>query len=541
MAYSLYFVIFLFIVFRPIYCKYPKSMIVSTEQGQIEGYLVPSQVYYEFCGIRYAITRNRYTAPVEPPKHKGIFKADDRLVVCPQFGALDIFAKPSENEDCLILNVYVPAWTNATLPVIVFLHGGDFGVGSSSPKFYGPKYLMTTEVILVTVNYRLNAFGFLNLGTKEAPGNAGLKDIRAALRWIKKNINNFHGDNENVTVFGQGSGGIAAIYLTLSKSCEGLFHKIISCSGTLFSVKSFDPNPLATASQVAKSLGLNTMDRNELANLYSEVAINKLEEAISHQMNAKSTFLPSVETYLYGEPFLTDTPYHLMYSKDFNPVPAIFGLNSVEGIITILDYYTFTSQTNRLLNEDYSVLDQRNFAVPKNAVGEVRKIIKDAYFSNLTSEQVATGSLIQFNTDFQYIGPMAFFTELYTNNSKVDVYQYVFNHKGNRNLGTLLTDTSDLPSTTNLDDLFYIFDLEQPALPINVDDAKIVEAMINIWTTFARHGTPTLGDPRDIWLTYPGLLAISLPEPHPVRPLRPEIGEFWQFLFNQYGAEIFSE
>ncbi|XP_022832875.1 juvenile hormone esterase-like isoform X2 [Spodoptera litura] len=472
MALSLLFILFLFTDFRQVICKFNKTRIVNTQQGQIEGYLVASKIYYEFCGIRYAITKNRYTAPVEPPMHKGVFRAEDRLVFCPQFQAQDIFAKPSDNEDCLILNVYVPSWTNITsLPVIVFLHGGDFGVGSSSPTLYGPKFLMTKENILVTVNYRLNAFGFLNLGTKEAPGNAGLKDIRAALRWIKKNIRNFGGDDKTVTVLGQGSGGIAAIYLTLSRSCKGLFHRIISMSGTLFSATSFDPFPLATASQVAKALGLNSMDPEELTSLYLKVPINKLEEAISHQMNAKSTFLPSVEKYLDDDPFLTDTPFNVMYSDDFNPVPAIFGLNTVEGIITILDYYTFTSKTDRILNGDYSVLDQRNFKVPSSIIGDLRKELMKLYFSGANNEQTATGSFIQYNTDFQYVGPMAFFTEAYTNNSKVDVFQYIFNYKGKRNLGTLLTGTTGLPSTTNMDDLFYIFDLEKPALYTNTDDA----------------------------------------------------------------------
>lgn len=430
---------------------------------------------------------NRFQAPKNPSSHDGIFCADNRAVVCPQFPTNDPLAAPSDNEDCLILNIYVPNFINTTLPVMVFLHGGDFGVGSSSPIFYGPHYLVSHGVIVVSVNYRLNALGFLNLGLKEASGNAGLKDIRAALRWIKENIKNFDGDEDNVTVFGHGSGGVAAIYLSLSDSCKGLFKRIISESGSLFTPKSFDPNPIATASQVAKSLGVNTLDPEELLNIYKDVPINKLEEAIGHQMNAKSVFLPSVEDYLDDDPFLCDTPFNILTSESFETVPAIFGLNTVEGLTCTLDYYTITSQMDRIKNEDFSVLDQRSFNVSKKEKYEIRDILKETYFANISSEEIVVGGLINLNSDFCYVGPMSLFIEMYTNSSDVDVYQYIFNHIGYRNLGRIMTNTS-LPATTYMDELYYLFELERLPLPMNEDDARIVTFMTMMWTNFAKYG-----------------------------------------------------
>ncbi|KAJ8706564.1 hypothetical protein PYW07_012642 [Mythimna separata] len=493
-------------------------------------------MYYEYCGIQYAVITERYQAPEEPPSHKGIFNADNRLVLCPQFPAHDLLSAPSENEDCLVLNIYVPHSFNTTLPVMVFLHGGDFGVGSSSPVFYGPHYLVSHGVIVVSLNYRLNALGFLNLGIKEAPGNAGLKDIRAALRWIKENIKNFGGDEDNVTVFGQGSGGIAAIYLTLSESCKGLFKRIISESGSLFSPKSFDANPLATASQVAKCLGVNTLDSEELLNIYTDVPINKLEEAVGNQMNCRSVFLPSVEEYLDDDPFLCDTPFNILTSESFEAVPAIFGLNTVEGLTSTLDYYTITSQMDRIKNEDFTVLDQRAFNVSKEEKEEIREILKDTYFANISSEENIVGGLINLNSDFTYVGPMSLFVEMYTNSSDVDVFQYIFNHMGYRNLGRMLTNTS-LPATTNMDELFYIFELERLPLPMSEDDARIVTFMTMMWTNFAKYGSPTPETGNGEWLPYPHNLAITL-EPQYVAPLTPERAYFWRSLYYKYGAEI---
>jgi carboxylesterase type B len=402
-------------------------------------------------------------------------------------------AAPSENEDCLVLNIFTPLNDNKTaLPVMLFLHGGGFGVGSGSSSFYGPQFLVAHDVIVVTINYRLNVFGFLNLGIRKAPGNAGLKDIRAALRWIKDNIKNFNGDPNNVTVFGQGSGGTAALYLMLSESTKGLFHKVISESGTFFSPESFDKDPLATASQTAKSLGVNSRNPDTLLKVYTENSIAKIEEAISKQMHAKSVFVPSVEELFDDEEaFLTDTPYNILSKsynhKCFNPVPLIIGLNTVEGLISTLDYYTITSQMDRLRNEDYRVLDQRSLNISREDIEDYRKSLNMSYFSNLDSEEDLLGGFINLNTDFSYVGPLTLFGEMYANNSGQPMFNYIFNYTGSRNLGSLLTNSS-LSATTNRDELFYLFEMERLPLPMDERDARMITFMTLMWTNFAKFG-----------------------------------------------------
>lgn len=434
-------------------------------------------------------------APLEPPSFSGVYKADSRSVLCPQFPSNDPLAAPSDTEDCLVLNIFTPTpvtGANTTLPVMVFLHGGGFGVGGGCPSFYGPQYLVSHNVVVVTLNYRLNVYGFLNLEIEGAPGNAGLKDIRQALRWIKDNIANFGGDVDNVTVFGQGSGGTAALYLTLSESTKGLFHKVISESGTLFTPESFDADAKATASQIAKSLEVLSTDPEKLLKLYTETPVKVVEEAISKQMNPRSVFLPSVEQVFDGEePFLTDSPFNILTAgkshKSFNPVSLLAGLNTVEGLICTLDYNTMSSQMDRIKNEDYSALDQRSLLVPKEEKEEYRTIMKETYFSNVTSDESLIGGLINLNSDFCYVGPMSLFSELYTNASGLPVYEFIFNYIGNRNLGRLMTNSS-LPATANKDELFYIFELERLPLPMDENDARIVTFMTMMWTNFAKFG-----------------------------------------------------
>ncbi|XP_068627126.1 juvenile hormone esterase-like [Battus philenor] len=523
---------------RALYLSNENIKILETKQGKVEGALSESGQYYEFLGIRYAVPV-KFRAPEDPPCFSGVYKADSREVLCPQFPAPDPLASPSDNEDCLVLNIYLPAeLQNTTLPVMVFLHGGGFGVGSGSSTFYGPQYLISHEVIVVTLNYRLNAYGFLNLGIKEAPGNAGLKDIRAALRWIRDNISNFFGDPDNVTVFGEGSGGLAAIYLTMSESTKGLFHRIISESGAPFSPQSFDTNPMNTAIKIGKNLGVNTKDPYDLFELYSEATVSRLEEAIGKQMNPQSFFLPSLEQVFDDEePFFLENPFDILTTgKIINPVPMIIGLNTVEGLTSTLDYNTISSQMDRIKNEDYSALDQKSLHVPSKERKELRNMLKDTYFVNTTTDEALLGGIINLNTDFSYVGPMSLFSHLYSNNTGLPVYAYIFNYLGNRNLGRILTNSS-LEATTNRDELFYIFELERLPLPMDEDDARMITFMTMMWTNFAKYGSPTPDVSNGAWLPYPHHLAIDL-EPQYVTELTPERAYFWRSIYYRYGAEI---
>ena len=172
-------------------------------------------------------------------------------------------------EDCLYLNVYTRCLADereekdcgleaceVLEPVIVFLHGGVFALGSCEAALYGPDILLDRDnVVLVGVNSRLGALGFLSLECDEAPGecnrhhemyvaypiplllgNLGLHDQYLALRWIRENIASFGGDPDNVTLMGESSGAMSAICHLVSPLSRGLFHRVIAMSGTWTSV-----------------------------------------------------------------------------------------------------------------------------------------------------------------------------------------------------------------------------------------------------------------------------------------------------------------
>ena len=150
-----------------------------------------------------------------------------------------LFGSDSEgwDEDCLYLNVWTPTGGESTepLPVMVWIHGGGFEMGSGSSPMYDGTHFANSGVVIVTINYRLGALGFLELGHLDeefaGSGNVGLLDQIAALQWVRSNISNFGGDPANVTVFGQSAGSMSISLLMSSPLAQGLFTKAITQSG----------------------------------------------------------------------------------------------------------------------------------------------------------------------------------------------------------------------------------------------------------------------------------------------------------------------
>jgi para-nitrobenzyl esterase len=145
--------------------------------------------------------------------------------------------KTSESEDCLFLNVWTPAPDGKKRPVMIWLHGGGFAAGSAGwPVYDGAALARNGDVVVVSINHRLNVFGYLYLGDLAGPeylqsGNAGMLDIMLAIWWVRDNIANFGGDAGNVTVFGESGGGLKVSTLLAMRSARGLIHKAIIQSG----------------------------------------------------------------------------------------------------------------------------------------------------------------------------------------------------------------------------------------------------------------------------------------------------------------------
>jgi para-nitrobenzyl esterase len=219
--------------------------VTGTQSGQVRGYI--HKGIFTYKGIPYAHAE-RFTAPEKPEPWKNVRSSLTYGAVCPidattsvndeiEFPFHHDWGYP--NEDCLKLNVWTPAISDQKKrPVMVWLHGGGFAAGSSIelPSYDGENLSRKGDVVVVSINHRLNVLGFLDLSAygekyKSSP-NVGMVDIVAALQWVKDNIAQFGGDPDNVTIFGQSGGGGKVTTLMSAPSAKGLFQKAIVQSGS---------------------------------------------------------------------------------------------------------------------------------------------------------------------------------------------------------------------------------------------------------------------------------------------------------------------
>ena len=183
------------------------------------------------------------------------------------------------DENCLVLNVWTPAINDGgRRPVMFWCHGGAFIAGSGSSAWYdGTKLCRKGDVVVVTINHRLGAFGYLHLedlGSQFASsGNAGMLDIVAALEWVRDNIANFGGDPANVTIFGESGGGAKVSVLMAMPAARGLFHKAVIQSGPAVEMTSRDDGT-ATAKQVLDELGISANRVDELRRIDAKRLLN---------------------------------------------------------------------------------------------------------------------------------------------------------------------------------------------------------------------------------------------------------------------------
>ena len=225
----------------------PLGNVVETVYGRVRGAFVEDGAVVAFKGIPYAappVGALRWQLPAPPVPWEGEREATEVGTACHQavvdegFYAQEPFA---QSEDCLFLNVWAPAGeADAGHPVMVWIHGGGFILGSANLPGYDGEALARAGVVLVSINYRLGLLGFLahpGLTAESqhgASGNQGLHDQVAALEWVRDNIAAFGGDPGNVTIFGESAGSMSVCYMAATPLADGLFHKAIAQSGGCF-------------------------------------------------------------------------------------------------------------------------------------------------------------------------------------------------------------------------------------------------------------------------------------------------------------------
>jgi para-nitrobenzyl esterase len=274
------------------------AAIARTTSGRIRGTEQAGSL--AFLGVPFArppLGALRFRSPVPPEPWDGVRDATSTACVAPQIqnpglNAILPAGEEPQSEDCLYLNVWTPALDGARRPVMVWIHGGGFTIGSgSSPMYDGTALAERGDVVVVTINYRLGALGFLCLPASAGTPftNFGMLDQIEALRWVQREIAGFGGDPRNVTIFGESAGGMSVGALLGSPLAEGLFHRAIPQSGA--GHNALTPElARATAERFAKICGVASGDVDGLRALSVEkvlAAQAEIEAALMETLRSR--------------------------------------------------------------------------------------------------------------------------------------------------------------------------------------------------------------------------------------------------------------
>lgn len=281
-----------------------------------------------------------YQDPQPPAKWENTYDATAEKSAC--YARNFYLKKIAGSEDCLFLNIFTKSLNPARpQPVMIYIHGGGFNSSSSTTDILGPDYLLMADVVVVTLNYRLGAFGFLSLDEKElnVPGNAGLKDQRLAMKFVKNNIRNFGGDPDNVTLFGHSAGGSCVSWHCVSESSKGLFNKAIIMSGCILNRWSLALRK-DWANRLARKLGFegNEDERSILEFLQEADPVEIVEHQdslLTSEDRGKTSyaFAPCMENYTTDETFNSESPIDLVRKAWSNGIDILSGATSNEGLL----------------------------------------------------------------------------------------------------------------------------------------------------------------------------------------------------------------
>ncbi|XP_061201926.1 fatty acyl-CoA hydrolase precursor, medium chain-like [Neopsephotus bourkii] len=490
---------------------------VVTKYGTLRGYQFKVDAAEKsvnvFLGVPFAkppVGLLRFSEPQPPEPWKDVRDATSYPPMCLQGKEGQFLSNYVTNrkekvilqvsEDCLYLNVYTPISTGKQerLPVFVWIHGGGLALGAAS-SYDGSALAAFNNVVVVTIQYRLNILGYFSTGDKHARGNWGYLDQVAALQWIQENIMHFGGDPGSVTIAGESAGGISVSALILSPLAKGLFHKAISESGTAVRAL-FTDHPEEEAQRIAAASGCEKPSSAAIV----ECLRGKTEEEIVQAMLK----LPSMSANAAIDGvFFPKSPEQLLSENAINAVPYIIGVNNCEFGYLIPMVMKFPAYTDDLDENVSRQVLQTSLALPFKGASEVVDRVYNEYVGNAkTSAEVRDGILDALG-DSVFVLPSIQMAR-YHRDAGNPVYFYEFQHRPSSGEGVI----PESVKADHTDEIAFVFGKPFLAGHATEEEEKLSRTVMKYWTNFARNGNPN-GEGLVHWPQYDldeGYLEIDL-------------------------------
>ncbi len=446
------------------------SDVVATASGKVRG--LQSTSYDQWLGIPYAADASgkaRWTAPQPVAAWKGIREADQFSARCAQASGWDPgYEKVTTTENCLSLNVYVPHGAKGKLPVLAWIHGGGF-TGGAGQDTDPRQFVDKGDAIVVTINYRLGALGYLNLPGLPEGGTFGLLDQQAALRWVQTNIANFGGDPRRVTIAGQSAGASSVCDQLASPTAKGLFSGAIIQSGGCSLTSEKD-------AQTASAKFVTEAGCTDASNVLNCLRAKPAADIVAAQQ--KAGVRPSVG----GKAFPVD-PATAVPAGQFSRVPVVVGQVSNERALNTFQNYDYLGKPITAAQYPEMVRD---------AYGDdADKILKKYPLSKYKTPGAAW-------TATQTDDTSATRQQLFRDLSKyVNTYAYEFAESSTPQFASiwLLQQKNEAArnfpfGATHVDDLPYLWQYLGQTLPFTDDQLELSDQMISYWSSFVTRQNP---------------------------------------------------
>jgi len=459
---------------------------VKVDGGLIAGKILPSGVHAYF-GVPFAappIRELRWQPPQPVPDWSGVYNADRFSPKCIQTfrGSRQnhYFGSEAISENCLYLNIWKPAAaSDEPLPVVVWIYGGAWNVGSSAMRNYSGENLARKGVIYVSMNYRLGAFGFLAHPelTAESPhnasGNFGLLDQVFALEWVKRNIAKFGGNPDNVSIIGQSAGSMSVSSLQASPLAQGLIHRAIGLSGSSVSARFAGPGAL----DEAEKSGLRLQQELEAASI-AEMRYLAPHVIFNQARESRLRFSPVVDGWL-----LPRSPYAILTDGAQNDIPLLIGFTRDEGFSPLARAKTVT---------EYKELANTLFESRADRFLELYPVASDADVSRAGRDAAR---------DSTFGSSMWVWARLQNSSGESPVYAYMFSRVQPYSSGITFADhnaaTAGAYHTGSVPYYLQTLDslnLYRTTRDWSSYDRGLSDVMSDCIVSFARTGTPICGD-----------------------------------------------
>lgn len=463
-----------------------EATVVTTATGKVAGYI--DNGIYTYKGIPYA-KAERFMAPVPADSWEGIRSSRAYGPTCPQGKRMGWYSDEQAfsfdwndgfpDEDCLRVNIWTPGINDGKKrPVMVWLHGGGYSAGSGQelPSYDGRNLAEKGDVVVVTLNHRLNVLGFLDLsafGEKYADsGNAGLLDIIAALDWIQDNIADFGGDASNVTIFGQSGGGGKVSTLLATPSAKGKFHKAVIQSGAMLrTMDSKWSRKIGTA--VIEELGIRPTDLDELQKIPYETLLAAGEKVIT-KVRAEAD-KAGVTSFIFGWAPTVDG--HVLPHQPFDPcapeeskdVPILTGTTIHEFTMS-----TYVPQFRNITKEEATEFLRSRYG---DKTAEFVEIFEKTYPEAQPKDMI--------DTDFTFRPGTIELAGIKSRQGGAPVYAYLFCWESPVLDGILRsTHCMEIPFVFNNADVHASMTGGGP------EALRLADVMSQAWINFARTGNP---------------------------------------------------